>query len=169
MHRSYHLNRSLISCMLITVIVLLFLLVPAPFAHANEPVLVKSFQTAYGVNRRDIAVVNGVFFFIADDGIHGAELWRSDGTPDGTRLVKDIRSGAAGADLSWFHVVGNTLFFVADDGVHGHELWRSDGTAEGTFMHGRRHSPRKPGEWVTVLLPEYSNAGVGRDALLRRR
>jgi hypothetical protein len=61
-------------------------------------------------------------------------LWRSDGTTDGTRLVKDIRPGVDGADLSRFHVVGDVLFFVANDGVHGHELWRSDGTTDGTFM-----------------------------------
>ncbi len=29
-------------------------------------------------------------FFTADDGVHGEELWVTDGTDDGTRLVKDI-------------------------------------------------------------------------------
>ncbi len=134
MHRSDRLSRSLLSFALIAIVALLPLFLPSPVASATEPVLVRSFQKAYDVNWRDSAVINGVFFFIADDGIHGAELWRSDGTPDGTRLVKDIRPGAAGADLSRFHVVGDTLFFVADDGVHGRELWRSDGTTEGTFM-----------------------------------
>ncbi len=134
MYRSHHRSRSLLSFALIVIVALLPLFLPASVASATEPVLVKSFQKAYDVNWRDSAVINGVFFFIADDGIHGAELWRSDGTPDGTRLVKDIRPGAAGADLSRFHVVGDTLFFVANDGVHGHELWRSNGTTDGTFM-----------------------------------
>jgi ELWxxDGT repeat protein len=34
-------------------------------------------------------------FFVADDGVNGVELWRSDRTEIGTTLVRDIRPGAA--------------------------------------------------------------------------
>src|SRR5262245_18042375 len=37
--------------------------------------------------------VNGTLYFTADDGIHGTELWKSDGTAAGTTLVKDIFPG----------------------------------------------------------------------------
>ena len=76
------------------------------------------------------------WLFLADDGVHGDELWFSDGTPDGTRMVKDIFPGyrdAIGAFYDAFELDG-VVYFAADDGQHGTELWRSDGTSEGTYL-----------------------------------
>ena len=74
-------------------------------------------------------------YFFAGDGVHGQELWRSDGTEAGTRMVLDICPGDCNSDWgSLIAVHDGTLVFSADDGVHGRELWRSDGTAGGTWM-----------------------------------
>ena len=52
-------------------------------------------------NLSGITAVNRIIYFTADDGTHGAELWRSDGTARGTRMVKDINPGAgSGAPTS---------------------------------------------------------------------
>jgi ELWxxDGT repeat protein len=74
-------------------------------------------------------------FFVADDGQHGRELWRSDGTSDGTALVRDILPGAVGSSPANLFFSGSRLFFAANDG-DGYGLWRSDSTTESTMPIG---------------------------------
>jgi ELWxxDGT repeat protein len=78
--------------------------------------------------------VNGTAFFIANDGIHGNELWETDGTLAGTFLVKDINPGPANSFAYLLTNVNGTLFFSAAESTHGQELWESNGSAAGTFM-----------------------------------
>lgn len=65
----------------------------------------------------------------------GRELWVTDGTRTGTRLLRDIASGSTGSHPWQLTRVGsNRVFFSADDGIHGRELWVSDGTTAGTVL-----------------------------------
>ena len=82
-------------------------------------------------------------FFSADDGVAGTELWKTDGTAEGTVLVKDIATGTRtlnGYDYpnasfpSGLTAVEGLLVFAASDGKTGVELWKSDGTAAGTLL-----------------------------------
>lgn len=71
-------------------------------------------------------------YFLADDNIHGQELWKTDGTYPGTRLVADINPGPYGSDITNLIPLNGRLLFWANDFFLGTELWRTDGTREGT-------------------------------------
>lgn len=62
---------------------------------------------------------------------HGVELWETDGTALGTRLLADLCPGQCSGLESApnFHVEGSSLYFAASDGRHGRELWRLDAAA----------------------------------------
>ncbi|HKI00580.1 MAG TPA: ELWxxDGT repeat protein, partial [Thermoanaerobaculia bacterium] len=81
-----------------------------------------------------LVAVGATFFFPADDGAAGEELWKSDGTAAGTVLVRDVFPGPRSSEIRWLIAAGGRVFFVADDGVHGRELWVSDGTPAGTRL-----------------------------------
>ena len=80
---------------------------------------------------------DGLYFAAADtgNGFWNTELWYTDGTNAGTRLVKEINPDpAARSNPQEMVMFRGILYFTADDGTNGTELWRSDGTESGTYM-----------------------------------
>ena len=88
-------------------------------------------------------------YFSADDGEHGEELWISDGTMDGTRLVKDVNTlatcdewtGVPGwgslpcsSEPTYLTELNGFVYFAATNGDIGRELWKSDGTDANTTL-----------------------------------
>jgi ELWxxDGT repeat protein len=77
----------------------------------------------------DVAYFNGI------TSTTGQEIWKTDGTAEGTALVRDVWPGAGGGLVGGrMHPVDEPLLLTVSDGVHDHELWQSDGTAAGTSM-----------------------------------
>ncbi|HEV7671297.1 MAG TPA: ELWxxDGT repeat protein [Thermoanaerobaculia bacterium] len=106
-------------------------------------------NTAYSSSPGRGARIGPIALFAADDLVHGRELFATDGTKDGTRLVADIDPRVTPVDgsellprpLHFFGIgsdpsdpvrAGSLAFFAADDGTTGRELWVSDGTSRGT-------------------------------------
>lgn len=77
--------------------------------------------------------INGKFIFTIRQP-NGRELWVSNGTPSGTRRLKDINTGTNGAEPFNLTPCQDKLFFFADDNEHGQELWLTDGTEAGTRL-----------------------------------
>ncbi|MEO8196038.1 MAG: ELWxxDGT repeat protein [Thermoanaerobaculia bacterium] len=90
----------------------------------------------------EAVAVGDTLFFVLEDPAHGSELWRSDGTADGTHLVRDIVPGPDGSAPRHLQSVGDRLLFFVGLRPTGPEtrtfiepgLWSSDGTSAGTQL-----------------------------------
>ena len=101
---------------------------------AAQPVLVRDINPGVaGAEPHELVDVNGTLYFAANNGRHGVELWKSDGTPEGTVRVTDIRPGRGSSHPQELTNVNGTLYFTADNGGR-RGLWKSDGTPEGTTL-----------------------------------
>ena len=74
------------------------------------------------------------FMFMGGESVNGLELWKSNGTGDGTILVKDLEPGAGSSNTSNFTNFKNKIFFVFGNGLNGAKVWMTDGTPEGTVI-----------------------------------
>lgn len=91
---------------------------------------------------------------------NGWELWRTDGTEEGTRMVRDMAPGPADSLTGDFwllqytrgrhEVLRGRLYFMARTEETGREPWVSDGTEEGTRLLADL-APGSGDSWPTIL------------------
>ncbi|NDH46272.1 MAG: hypothetical protein EBX99_00195 [Acidimicrobiia bacterium] len=79
-------------------------------------------------------VLNGKMLFRATTATSGSELWITDGTANGTTMLKEIRAGSNGSNPNSMTMFEGKVYFMADNGINGYELWVTDGTANNTVM-----------------------------------
>jgi ELWxxDGT repeat protein len=78
--------------------------------------------------------VGGTLFFRAEDPQRGVEIWGTDGTPSGTRVLGDLEPGSWGSNPGEsIGLEGKLLFAATRTGV-GRELFASNGGPGGTGL-----------------------------------
>ncbi|EMR02722.1 DUF7619 domain-containing protein [Cesiribacter andamanensis] len=77
-----------------------------------------------GLHPSFIHATEDILYFSAVQSAYGRELWRTDGTQEGTYRISDIREGALHTSFGASFIFKEGLYFLADDGVHGLELWK---------------------------------------------
>ncbi len=80
------------------------------------------------------AELNGELLFRAETAEFGDELWKTDGTAEGTVQVKDIFPGTFGSWPTGIYSHDGLFYFTAVNSDVNAGVWRTDGTEEGTFM-----------------------------------
>ena len=86
------------------------------------------------VDRVPIVQLGSRILFSGWDAARGHELWTSDGTAEGTRLLKNLCPGPCDGGPGRFRVVLDRVLFSTATG----ELWETDGTTAGTVRLAAR-------------------------------
>jgi ELWxxDGT repeat protein len=116
----------------------------AVFALVNGPLFgqlttrvkdINTSQSAASSDPSELVAIGNVVYFNANNGKDSYELWRSDGTAAGTRLVRDGDGSSQVGSNPMGLTKSNGMLFFNFTGTWGErELWKSDGTAAGTIQ-----------------------------------
>ena len=111
-------------------------LAPGPWVCDREGASARSLNLSeWGIAQgsANLTPVGSYLVFAATDSDGDRELWRSDGTTEGSARLADIFPGGSSAPEHFFAFNGRALF-TAIDAIHGRELWITDGTSAGTTL-----------------------------------
>jgi len=117
--------------------------------------------------------------FFANDGIHGPQLWGTDGSSANTAMLTNIAAPGSVGDtaITWITTVGGLFFFGSPVGATATAwpLWQTDGTPAGTRpvpgfpLTDRAGVGSTPitGNESTIFLATYSEATGGFSSLFK--
>ena len=97
--------------------------------HRTDGTAAGTERLVEGVRGRLVAAGDRLYW---QRGTGSYQIWTSDGTPAGTRLLLSFFDDDLGNFHDWLLPVGNRVYFVAVDDANGHEIWVTDGTVAGT-------------------------------------
>ncbi len=107
--------------------------------NAQNPILIKDIVPGTGSSTIYVPessfTLDSLYFFLSTVQSQENQYWMTDGTEDGTKLLKPIEPIVGGSRF-YHHTFKNIAYFLnydfsIADGVR--ELWRTDGTAENTY------------------------------------
>ncbi len=99
--------------------------------------LTSSTRAGSNLGMRPLTALGSDLLFAGEDERFGLEPSRTDGTPGGTGLVRDIHEDPTGdSRIEALFRHRDLAFFGADDGVQGREPWVTNGTEPGTVPLG---------------------------------
>jgi ELWxxDGT repeat protein len=105
----------------------------------------------------------GELYFYAWDALHGLELWKTNGTPSGTVLVKDVRQNDTDNlsvhDMGGHASTNDWLYFACINNEGRHSVWRTNGTPTGTTQLVAFESES---EWLPHVIGAGSNIFIIR-------
>lgn len=88
---------------------------------------VKRIKTMYGFSE-----TKKHMYFMANDGKHDYEPWVTDGTRNGTFLVKDLNPPGSPGNTVMIGSAGELGYILQDTAADDYVFWRTNGTAGGT-------------------------------------
>jgi ELWxxDGT repeat protein len=111
------------------------------YDSAGNPTTVVTLQPSYNASTsgrtiRDLTAAGNRLYFRFDGGNSGDEPWVSDGTPNGTHLLKDINPDSYGLTGSrpygFVHLGGHVLFAATPSQFGPSRIYATDGTTGST-------------------------------------
>ncbi|WP_339660638.1 T9SS type A sorting domain-containing protein [uncultured Polaribacter sp.] len=106
--------------------------------NGNNAELVADINDTSGYNPIPFATINNKLLFFATTSVFGTEIFVTDGTSEGTSILKDFYPGADGIITSFIQdqtvVFNNQLYFWIKGQDNKYFLWKTDGTTTGTLQ-----------------------------------